>query len=402
MRRVVITGMGITSGIGNDLKTFASNLFEMNAGFREIDTFDTSSYRFKFGSTVQGIDERIPRGSRRLPRPIKFLINATQEALAMSGVLEASKYGIDPRRIGTYIAGPACSIFEVENYYRDYVSKGLDQTDPMDLAYANMDSAVNEVGRQFSLLGPRNTILTACSSSGVAIGLAADLIRLGEVDAMLAGGTDGFSEFTFSGFQSLQSISPEPCRPFDRNRMGLSFGEGAGVLILEDYERAKARGAQILGEIAGYGAVGEGYNLTAPHPDALGYIKTMSRALKAGGVNPEQVGYVNAHGTATSLNDSVEGKAIRTVFGNHELPVNSIKSLVGHCMGAAGAVEAVNSVLTILHNAIPGTKNCTEPDQEIGIRVAQQTMESRFDYVICNSAGFGGNNSSVLFKRFVA
>lgn len=398
MKRVVITGLGVSSGIGNDIKSFSKSLFEMRSGIQAVDLFDCSKYQHKIGSTVRGLEQKIPRYYKRFPRPIQFLVNATQDALSQSGVMISA----NPSRVGAYLAGPACSIFEVENFYRDYVNKGLQHTNPMDLAYANWDSAVNEIGRQFSLFGPRNTILTACSSSGVAIGLAFDLIRLGEVDAMIAGGADGFSEFTFSGFQSLQSISPEPCKPFDKNRKGLSFGEGAGILVLEEYEHAKKRGALILAEVGGYGAVGEGYNLTSPHPDAVGYVKTMTRAMKMGSVNPDEVSYINAHGTATSINDAVESKAIQKVFNGRDIPVNSIKSLVGHCMGAAGAVESVNSVVTIMDGIIPGTKNFSEKDQDVTINVLTETQKvKRVDAVLCNSAGFGGNNSCVLFKRFV-
>lgn len=395
MRRVVISGLGITSGIGNDLKTFRDHLYEMVSGIGKVETFDTSKYRFNLGSTVKEIASLIPRSARRLPRPHQFMIHAATNAIEQSGILDS----VVPERIGCYLAGPACSIFDVENFYSDYVAKGISATDAYDLAYANGESATNEIGRRFGLMGPRNTVLTACSSSGVAIGLAFDLIRLGIVDAMVSGGTDGFSEFTFSGFQSLNSISPEPCKPFDRDRSGLSFGEGAGALILEDFEHAKARGATIYAELVGYGAIGEGYNLTAPHPDGLGYVRTMSRALAMAKINPDEVGYINAHGTATAINDAVEGLAIRKVFGDYKVPVNSIKSLVGHCMGAAGAVEAVNSILTLHDQVVPGTKNYQTPDAEIGANVLKETVKRSLKYVLSNSAGFGGNNSSLLFGR---
>ncbi len=215
MKRVVITGMGVASGIGNSLSSLKDSLESMSDGFRNIDIFSTDAYDVKIGSTVQGLNEQIPSRIRRLPRPVRFLWHATRQALEQSSLITTA---IDPTRVGCYMAGPACSLIEVENYFRDYVHRGPWQTSTHDLAYASWDSAVNEISREFSLMGPRNTILTACSSSGVVIGLASDLIRLGEVDAMVAGGTDGFSEFTFSGFQSLQSISPEPCRPFDVNK----------------------------------------------------------------------------------------------------------------------------------------------------------------------------------------
>ncbi len=397
MSRVVITGLGITSGIGNKTKNFADSLFKLKSGIGPIDTFNCSAYPVQIGSTVKNIESEISGPEKRFPRTTQFLLNAGTEALEQSGILDA----VSPDRIGAYLAGPACAVFESENYYRNYLNKDSKKASRRDLLYINWDSAVNVFSQKYNLMGPRNSILTACSSSGVAIGLAYDLIRLGLVDAMVAGGTDGFSEFTFSGFHSLQSVSPFPCRPFDKKRAGLSFGEGAGLLVLEDYEFAKKRGANILAELVGYGAIGEGHNLTAPHPEAYGYLKTMQKAMTMGKVSPEQITYVNAHGTATPMNDVVEARAINKIFENYKVPVNSIKSLIGHCMGAAGAVEAVNCVLSITEKAIPGTQNFTELDPEMSINVIKETQSKTVDYVLCNSAGFGGNNSSVLFARFV-
>lgn len=399
MRRVVVTGMGVTSGIGNSVREFSASLQNQISGIGAVDTFDVSNYSVQLGSTVKGLEEKIPHGLRRkLPRAFQFLVNAMDEALDTSSVQKA----YDPDRIGCYIAGPACSGFESENFYRDLRSKGLWQTNPYDLANSTWDAPVNFVSKRYNLRGPRNTILTACSSSGIAIGMAYDLVRLGEVDAIVAGGTDGFSQLTYTGFYSLHSIADEPCKPFDKNRAGLSFGEGAGILILEDYEKAVARNATIFAEIAGYGASSDGFNLTAPRPDSYGYISTMTKALKLGGVLPEQISYVNSHGTATVVNDKTEGNGINQIFKHEKIKVNSIKGLVGHCMGAAGAVEAIGSVVSILDDFIPGTKNCVTPDADIDVNILLETEQNKNEYVLCNSAGFGGNNSSVLFRRVVA
>ena len=367
-----------------------------NSGVRPIETFDTKPYKIKIASTVS--EMKLSPRMKRQTRPVQFLWKATEEALAQSGIRDY----VEPSRLGIYAAGAACQTFEIEKFFRDWENKSYEKTNFMDLAYCNWDSSTNVIADRFELFGPRNTLLTACSSSGLAIGLAYDLIRLGEVDGMVAGGTDGFSEMTFAGFQSLQSVSENPCAPFDVNRKGITFGEGSGILVLEEYEHAKKRGADILGEIVGYHIIGEAYNMTAPRPDGLGYRETMTKAMLNAKVNPEQISYINAHGTATSVNDQVEGNAIRAVFNDRKVPVNSIKGLVGHTMSAAGAVECVNTALTIKRGFLPGTKNCQTPDSEIGINIALETEDFKIKYALCNSAGFGGNNSSLLFKEFTA
>ncbi|MBI4042417.1 MAG: beta-ketoacyl-[acyl-carrier-protein] synthase family protein [Deltaproteobacteria bacterium] len=396
MKKVVITGMGVISAIGNDVQEFFRNLCEGQSGIREVTIFDCSPYESRIGATVSGIEEKTSAGALTFPRPIQFALSAAREALEFSGVLEKT----DPRRIGCFLAGAGCSVFPVEKYYRDYVRGGISAVNRRDLYFVSGDATTNVIADTFHLYGPRNSIFSACSSSGLAIGLAFDLIRMGQVDAMVAGGADGFSEFTFSGFHSLQSVSPSPCKPFDCFRQGLSFGEGAGILILEDEAHARERGASILAEIGSYGMLGEGYNLTAPHPEGIGFVRTMEQAMRSARISAEEVTYVNAHGTATPMNDYVEGNAIQKVFRDKEILVNSIKGLVGHCMGAAGAVEAVSSVLSIQEGVIPGTGNFSEPDPQIPVEVRRETSQQRVNAVLSNSAGFGGNNSSVLFRSY--
>lgn len=394
MRRTVITGLGVSCGIGKDIPTFQKNLQEMRSGIKKITTFDTTKYRANIGSTIPDIDENLPQSDHELPRPMKFLISATQQAINDSGLQHGER-----KRTGCYFSGPACSIFELENFYKSYKKGGLMATSPSDLAYSNWDSTVTEICYRYGIQGPRNTVLSACSSSGLTLGLGMDLIKLGEVDMMLVGGADGFSDFTYSGFHALNSVSQSPCKPFDKDRDGLSFGEGAGVIILEDYEHAKKRGAPIYAELVGFGAIGEAYRITAPHPEAFGYIKSMEKALEEGKVSPEEIGHINSHGTATLLNDQVESKAIQVIFKDHPVMVNSIKSLVGHCMGAAGAVEAISTILSLRQNFVPGTKNLENVDPTFNINVLKKTVDTKFNYALCNSAGFGGNHSSLLFKR---
>ena len=395
-KRVVITGMGIASAVGNNCKTFFNNLCNQKSGIDKIDIFDTSKYKINIGATVKDIKDKLKISEQKLPRSVQFAIHSTRNALEMSGILDS----VPNHKIGCYLAGPSCQLFEAENFFKKYLKNGIENTKTSDLYEVHWDNLVNTIARKFKLFGPRNTFLTACSSSGLALGLAYDLIKLGEVSAMVTGGSDGFSEFTYSGFQTLNSASDEPCQPFDQHRKGLNFGEGAGILILEDYELAKKRGANILAEIVGYGAIGEAYNLTAPHPDAIGYKRSINMALEMGKINPSNVSHINSHGTATSANDLIESNAINEIFNNNNLPVNSIKSLVGHCMGAAGAVEAINCILNLMNQIIPGTLNMKKLDPEVRIKVISETLETKLDYVLSNSAGFGGNNASVLFKRF--
>ena len=399
MKRVVITGIGITSGIGNEINTFTRNLKEMKSGISKVETFDTSKYRLDIASNVKGLSKFLKPSERRLPRPVQFALNATRNALLMSGVQDF----IPSTKIGCFVSGAGCEVFESEAYYRKYLAGEYETLNASSIYSLHWDNLVSEISRRFNLCGPRNTVLTACSSSGIAIGLGHDLIKIGEMDAMVVGGSDGYSEFTYSGFQALNSASNQPCRPFDKDRDGLTFGEGSGILILENYELAKKRGANILAEIVGYGAIGEGYHLTAPHPEGIGYKKCISMALNMAKIDASKISHINSHGTATPLNDVIESESIRTIFKHDKkLLVNSIKSLVGHCMGAAGAVEAVNCVLNLMYQFVPGTCNLKKIDPNISINIRSVTSDVKLEYILSNSAGFGGNNSSILLKKFVA
>lgn len=392
-RRIAITGLGIVSSVGLGEKEFLQNLSDQVSGIKDISYFKQKGYEIGVGAQAKDCTALIPSGLKKYPKPFKNLYASSSMALEKSGILDAIK----PHEIGCYVAGPGCSVEESENFLRDYLNKGLQNTSLFDLAFATMDSMVNELCYRFKIGGPRNTILTACSSSTLAIGMGIDLIKQGEVKAMLVGGADGFSELTYAGFSSLQNISPTPCSPFDQNRQGLSFGEGSGLLVLEDMEHAKKRGAPIYAELLSYGAFGEGQNLTAPSEEGTGYIVSMRQALQEAKINPEKIDYINAHGTATILNDKTEAVAVSNVFKNAGPVVSSIKGSIGHCMGAAGALEACASILSIKHNRIFGTTNLKSTDASFKVDIAKDTRESKIKYVLSNSAGFGGNNASLLF-----
>jgi 3-oxoacyl-[acyl-carrier-protein] synthase II len=249
----------------------------------------------------------------------------------------------------------------------------------------------------------RATITTACSSSANAIGYAFDLISSGQLDLAVTGGSEALSELTFAGFNALKVMSPKPCRPFDKNRRGLSLGEGAGILILEEYETAQTRGAVVLAEIVGYGVNADAFHMTSPDPEGTGMTRVMALALERCRVDSSQVDYINAHGTATKINDRTEVRAIQHVFGSRcraDLSVSSTKSMVGHCLGAAGCIEAIATIAALYHQRVPPTANLTEPDRECRLKhVMATSRKERIGYALSNSFAFGGNNTALIIKR---
>jgi 3-oxoacyl-[acyl-carrier-protein] synthase II len=257
--------------------------------------------------------------------------------------------------------------------------------------------------REYGLQGPRSTVVTACSSSATSIGYAADLIRYGRADLMLAGGCDALCQLTFSGFNSLRALDEGPCRPFDANRKGISLGEGAALLVLEEAERALARGAKIYGEFAVYGISCDAHHMTAPDSKGEGAVRAMRSALADAGLSPEEVDYINAHGTGTQYNDLVETLAIKTIFGEgaYRLPVSSTKSMVGHCLGAAGGIEAAATLLAIHYQMIPPTIHYENPDPQCDLDyVPNEPRRMKIQVALSNSFAFGGNNTAVVLKRF--
>jgi 3-oxoacyl-[acyl-carrier-protein] synthase II len=262
-------------------------------------------------------------------------------------------------------------------------------------------SVTDLVARHLGAHGPRTTIMTACSSSATAIGYAADRIRLGHVDVAIAGGAEGLTRLTYAGFGCLRATAPgdEPCRPFDVERKGLTLGEGAAVLVLEEYERARARGATILAVVAGWGITADAHHMTAPHPEGEGAARAMKMALDDARLSADAIGYVNAHGTGTPHNDAAETLAIKTVLGA-SVPVSSIKSMVGHTLGAAGAIEAVASVLALRGGFLPPTVNLRTPDPAFGLDyIPGEAREVEIDALLSNSFAFGGNNTVLAFTR---
>ena len=401
--RGVITGLGILSSIGQDTPSFWKSLLEGVCGIDRITLFDPSSYRAQNAAEVKGYDPGLFFSSRRLKRMSRcdqLGMKAVQEALADSG-LDLKQQ--DRERVGIFIGGGAGGIFSAEKYRQEMIRKGWRKVRPTLLLPFSTCALNDAIAREYEVLGPRATVATACSSSATAIGCGLDAIRGGEIDAAIVGGSESLSEVTFGGFNSLRSVDEEYCRPFDLQRKGLSLGEGAAFLILEEAEHARNRGGKIIAELMGYGLSGDGQHMTAPDPEGKGAARAMQEALKDAGVSPEEVGYINAHGTATPANDAAETKAIKTLFGERagKIPVSASKSMIGHCLGAAGALEAVATVFTIRDNRIPPTIHYETPDPECDLDyVPNQAREAAVNIALSNSFAFGGNNTALVFGKW--
>jgi 3-oxoacyl-[acyl-carrier-protein] synthase II len=343
-----------------------------------------------------------PRERRRLSRGDRIGIHASAEALADAGLLERP---IDRSRVGVFLGAGTADLLRNEEFYRTWIEKGLERARPSDAWNHFLSTPVDAIAAKFHLEGPRGCVVAACSSSTIAIGRGVEAIRSGRADAVLAGGTDALSRLTFSGFNVLRLMDPEPCRPFDRSRAGMNVGEGAGILVLERLEHAVGRGARIYAVLAGHSLGCEAFHPTAPEPEGREVAAIVSRALHDARINVDEVDHVNAHGTATAQNDVAESRGLRSVFGEGllRIPVTSIKSMVGHCLGAAGAVEAAALALSISRGVIPPTIHHAETDAACALDVvANEARERRLRVAVSTSLGFGGNDSAVVFRSFDA
>ncbi len=403
--RVVITGLGTINAIAGSASKFSAALRQGVCGIGPVTVFDTTDFRTRNGGEVKNF---VP--SERIPPEFSLKRMSRSDRMAMAAVLEAlSDAGLFPfpeiRRTdtGVVIGGGAGGMLEGEEAYRRYL-KGSGK----DVRYSRFSafccaSSADQIASNLGLMGPKTTFMTACSSGATAIGYASDLIREGTATAVIAGGAEPLCRITYAAFNALKAVDPEYCKPFDKNRQGLSLGEGAGIMILEALSQAQKRGARIYGEVLGYGVSCDSYHMTAPDPQASGAARCIEAALQDSGVAPEQVDYINAHGTATPANDPVETRAIKAVFGQraYHIPVSSTKSMTGHTLGAAGAIEAVACVLGIFHHFIPPTIHLTEPDPECDLDyVTEGCREVEVHIVLSNSFAFGGNNTALVLGRY--
>ena len=397
-RSVVVTGLGAVTSLGKDLASTWDGLVAGRCGIGPITVFDTSGFRTNLGAEIKELPDGIePALRRRLSRTDVIGLTAAAEALADAG-LDLGRE--DPSRIGVVLGAGVSGLLDSENYLRDLLAKGPRGARPTRLLNHPPDQTTDRIAERWGLRGPRSTITTACSSSATSLGYAADLVRHGFCDVAVTGGADTFARLTHGGFNALRSVDPEPCRPFDRRRKGLTIGEAAGLLVFEEEEHARRRGARIRARFLGYGVTSDAHHMTQPEPTGEAGARTLAACLRAARLNPGDVDYVNAHGTATPQNDSAETAAIKRALGAHayEIPVSSIKSMLGHCLCSAGAIEAVATVLTIETGVVPPTIHWGERDPDCDLDVVPNAArERRVRVALSSSFAFGGNSTVVAF-----
>lgn len=400
-RRVAITGIGIICALGDGREAVWEHMLAGHCGIGPVTLFDVDGYRSQVAGQVDLSDVQArftPYQRRRWSRSDMMGVVAAEEAVDDAGLLSSN---LDRTRVGVLLGAGTGDLVRNESYYFTMRRDGMDRARPSWIHNHFSSTPVDVVGAHFGFEGLRSCLMAACSSSTIAIGQAVEAIRLGRLDAALAGGTDALSRLTFSGFNALRLMDAGPCRPFDASRQGMNIGEGAAILVLEDWERARARGARIYAELAGYSFLCEAYHPTAPEPDGHAIATTIRAALEDARVNPGEVAHVNAHGTATPQNDRAEARGMQVVFGGRaaSLPVTSVKAMIGHGLGAAGALEAATLALTIDRGCIPPTihHEATDPECAVDV-VANVPREMPVPCAVSTSLAFGGNDSAVVMR----
>src|SRR6266513_323698 len=407
MRRVAVTGLGAVTPLGNDAKTTWRAAVDGASGIDWIRTFDASDYPVKIAAEVKDFDATAVASAkevRKLERNVLLSLGAAKEAMADAGV-----DGFDPMRVGIVFGtaiGGFNGIMEQGDVLRE---RGPERVSPTFLPRVLVDAASGQLAISLGIKGPNYAPVSACATGSHAVGEGAELIKRGDAELVLAGGAESCMQpLILAGFTAMRGLvvenehPPNASRPFDATRAGFVMGEGACVLVLEELETARARGARVYAEILGYGASNEAYHMAAPEPEAIGVGEMMRAALARAGVKPEQVGYINAHGTSTPLGDAAETKAIKDVFGDHayDLAVSSTKSMMGHTFGAAGAIEAMMCVLALHEGVIPPTTNYRQPDPDCDLDyVPNEAREAKIDVALSNAMGLGGHNGCVLLGR---
>jgi 3-oxoacyl-[acyl-carrier-protein] synthase II len=400
-RRVAVTGIGLVTALGATREETWRRMLAGECGVRPVTVFDTTGYRSRVAAEVdiEAVDRTlVPLKLRRHSRSDRIGLCAAAEAIADAGLMDRA---IDPRRVGIFFGAGTADLLRNENFYQTWIASGIDRSRPSDVWNHFLSTPVDAVAARFGFEGPRGCVVAACSSSTIAIGRAVEAIRCGRADVVLAGGTDALARLTFTGFNLLRLMDSEPCRPFARGRAGMNIGEGAGVLVLEAVEHARRRGARLHAELAGHALACEAFHPTAPEPEGRTIATVVALALASAEINAAEVDHVNAHGTATQQNDTAEARGFMRAFGDRatRLPVTSIKSMIGHCLGASGAVEAAVLALTVARGVIPPTIHHEETDAECPITVvANQPREARIRCGVSTSLGFGGNDSALVMR----
>jgi len=410
VRRVVITGLGAVTPLSNNVRESWERLVKGESGIGPITKFDASGLSSRIAAEVKDFDGTLYFEKKELRRTdlfIQYAVASAVQAVEDSGLDLSS---VDKDRVGVLIGSGIGGLKTIEDNTRTLIERGPKRISPFFIPMAIINMASSMVSIRFGFRGPNSSVVTACATGANAIGDAFKIIQRGDADIMLAGGSEApVCQLGVAGFSVMRALSTrndEPqkaSRPFDRERDGFVIGEGAGVVVLEDYESAKRRGAKIYAEIIGYGMSGDAYHITMPDENGEGAVLCMKAALSDAGLAPEEVDYINAHGTSTPLNDKIETLAIKKVFGEHakRLAVSSNKSMIGHLLGAAGAVEAIFTVLSIHHGIIPPTINYEFPDPECDLDyVPNEARQKDIRVAISNSFGFGGVNACLAFRKF--
>lgn len=408
-RRVVVTGMGAITPIGNSVEEFWNGIKEGKTGFGPITYFDTADYRCKLAAEVKDFDPAQymdKKSARRMEQFCQFAVAAAGQAISDAGLDMEQE---DPYMVGCSVGSGIGSLQAMEREYDRLKEKGPGRVGPMLVPLMISNMAAGNVSIAYGLKGKSLNVVTACATGTHSIGEAYRTIQYGDADVMVAGGTESsITPIGIAGFSALTalSFSEDPQRasiPFDKDRNGFVMGEGSAVVVLEELEHAKRRGAKIYAELIGYGCSSDAYHITSPAEDGSGAATAMLNALKDGGVAPEELTYINAHGTSTHHNDLFETRAIKLAFGEHayDLKINSTKSMVGHLLGAAGAVEFVTCVKEIQEGYIHRTVGLRETEEELDLNYCRDSYEEEVPYALTNSLGFGGHNASLLLKKYI-
>jgi 3-oxoacyl-[acyl-carrier-protein] synthase II len=408
MRRVVVTGLGAVTPLGNDRRSTWEAAVAGQSGIDFISTFDTSRFPVRIAAEVRGFDPAAvvgPKEARRLDRNVVMGVAAAAEAVEDASLDSA----YDPDRVGVLFGTAIGGLIGITEQHQIFRERGPDRVSPYFIPSVLVDAASGQIAISLGLRGPNYAPVSACATGSTAIGEAAEVIRRGAADAVLAGGAEAcLHPLILAGFCAMRGLAaeeeypPRASRPFDLTRDGFVMGEGACVLVLEELEAARARGARVYAEVLGYGASNDAHHLARPDPESVGVVEMMRAALDRAGIEPERVGYINAHGTSTPLGDLAETKAVKEVFGDHayQLAVSSTKSMTGHCFGAAGAVEALMCVLAIHEGVLPPTINYETPDPECDLDyVPNEARPVQVDVALSNAMGLGGHNGCLLFGR---
>ncbi|OCB96999.1 beta-ketoacyl-ACP synthase II [Bacillus amyloliquefaciens] len=408
-KRVVVTGLGALSPLGNDAETSWKNAIGGVSGIGPITRVESDEYPAKVAAELKDFNVENymdKKEARKMDRFTQYAVVAAKMAVEDAGLNITEE--IAPR-VGVWVGSGIGGLETLESQFEIFLTKGPRRVSPFFVPMMIPDMATGQISIALGAKGVNSCTVTACATGTNSIGDAFKVIQRGDADAMISGGTEApLTRMSFAGFSANKALSTNPdpktaSRPFDKNRDGFVMGEGAGIVVLEELEHALARGAKIYGEIVGYGSTGDAYHITAPAQDGEGGARAMQEAIKDAGIKPEEIDYINAHGTSTYYNDKYETKAIKTVFGDHayKLAVSSTKSMTGHLLGAAGGIEAIFSVMAIKDGIIPPTINIETPDEECDLDyVPDKARKQDVNIVLSNSLGFGGHNATLIFKKY--